>query len=222
MRWKIGSRNSVNIIGQPWLLDESNPFITSTMQGLQNHKVSALMSMDHRGWDEEILRDLFNTRDRQCIMRIRLSESTEEDEVYWGKEVSGHYSVRSAYRLLQEQKNLWHQDDRNSTWRKTWRVKAPPKILNFMWRALSNCLPTMKMLTHKHVHVSSMCQVCRNGEETVEHILCHCTLAAQCWQRVLPQFTAYGSHSFFQWWQRVLEVCGSEKRAEVASVCWSL
>ncbi|KAL8113674.1 hypothetical protein AgCh_020839 [Apium graveolens] len=38
MRWKIGSGNSVNIVGQPWLLDENNPFVTSTAQGLQNHK----------------------------------------------------------------------------------------------------------------------------------------------------------------------------------------
>ncbi|KAL8131372.1 hypothetical protein AgCh_007343 [Apium graveolens] len=151
MRWKIGSGNFVNVIGQPWLLDENNPFVTSTIQGLQNHKVSALMSMDHKGWDEEILCDMFNTRDQQCIRRINLLESSEEDKLYWAKEVSGHYSVRSSYRLLQQQKNLWRQDDQNSTWRKTWRVKVPPKILNFMWRALSNCLPTMMMLMQKHV-----------------------------------------------------------------------
>ncbi|KAL8125183.1 hypothetical protein AgCh_012747 [Apium graveolens] len=101
MRWKIGLGNSVNIVGQPWLLDENNPFVTSTVQGLQNHKVSLLMSMDHRGWDEEILSDMFHTRDQQCIRRINLTESSEEDEFYYRKEVSGHYSVRSAYRLLQ-------------------------------------------------------------------------------------------------------------------------
>ncbi|KAL8131281.1 hypothetical protein AgCh_007272 [Apium graveolens] len=222
MRWKIGSGNSVNILDQPWLLDDHNPFITSAVQGLENYKVSALMAMDHRGWDEEILRDLFNTRDQQCIRRITLTDSSEEDEVYWGKEASGMYSVRSAYRLLQEQKNLWRQEDQTSAWRKTWRVKAPPKVLNFMWRALSNCLPTMVMLSQKQVPVSSVCQVCRNGEETVEHILCHCTLATQCWQIVLPRFSVNGSYNFFQWWQKIFEVCAKEKIAEVASVCWSL
>lgn len=219
MRWKIGSGNSVNIVDQPWLIDDHNPFITSDVQGLENHKVSALMSMDHRGWDEEILRDLFNTRDQQCIRRITLTDNREENEVYWGKETSGMYSVRSSYRLLQEQKTLWRQEDQTSTWRKTWRVKAPPKVLNFMWRALSNCLPTMVMLSQKQVPVSVVCQVCKNGEETVEHILCHCTLAAQCWQRVLPRFSVNGNYNFFQWWQKVLEVCAKEKIAEVASVC---
>ncbi|KAL8146344.1 hypothetical protein AgCh_004183 [Apium graveolens] len=90
MRWKIGSGKSVNIVGQPW------------------------------GWDEEILSDMFNTRDQQCIKRINLTESSEEDELYWGKEVSGHYSLRSAYRLLQQQKNLWRQDDQNSDGKELW------------------------------------------------------------------------------------------------------
>ncbi|KAL1814194.1 hypothetical protein ACET3Z_024259 [Daucus carota] len=109
MRWRIGSGNSVNIVGQPWLLGETNPFITTPVQGLQNHKVSALMATDHRGWDEDTLSDMFNIRDQQCIKRINLTESSEEEEIYWGKEVSGHYSVRSTYRLLQQQKNLWRQ-----------------------------------------------------------------------------------------------------------------
>lgn len=56
----------------------------------------------------------------------------------------------------------------------------------------------------------------------MEHILCHCTLATQCWQRLLPQVTINEGHSFLQWWQRVLEVCDRERRAEISSVCWSL
>ena len=116
MRWKIGSGNLVNIVGQPWLLDDNNPCITSNAEGLINHKVSAIMAADYRGWDEEILGDMFNTRDQQCIRRIVLSDTLEDDSVYWGKEASGKYTVRSAYRLLQAQKNVWRPDDQNSMW----------------------------------------------------------------------------------------------------------
>ncbi|KAL8124124.1 hypothetical protein AgCh_011939 [Apium graveolens] len=222
MRWKIGSGNSVNIIGQPWLLDEHNPYITSSAQGLENFKVSALMSMEHRGWDEEILVDMFNAHDQQCIRRIQLPENSNEDEAYWSKEATGQYTVRSAYRLLQEQKNLWRREDQSSTWRKTWRMKAPPKILNFMWRALSNCLPTKVSLLQKNMDVNPVCQVCHRGEETVEHILGSCDLAVQCWQQIIPQVLFSGNMSFYQWWQRILEVCDNEKRAQIAAVCWSL
>lgn len=164
MRWKIGSGNSVNIIGQPWLFDDNNPFITSSVQGLENRKVSDLMTMEYRAWEEEILRDMFNVRDQQCIRSVPLNENQDEDTLYWGKEVSGQYTVRSAYRMLQEHKNIWRPQDQNSMWRKTWRIKAPPKVLNFMWRALSNCLPTMVMLMHKKVEVNPLCQLCRSGE----------------------------------------------------------
>lgn len=80
----------------------------------------------------------------------------------------------------------------------------------------------MVMLLQKNVFVKSLCQVCRLGEETIEHILCSCALAAQCWQRVLPQVSFNEGISFYQWWERILEVCDNEKRAEVATVCWSL
>lgn len=107
MRWKIGSGNSVNILGQPWLLDANNLFITSNIRGLENHKVSSLMLEDHSAWDEEILRDMFNSRDQQCIRRINLNVRDNEDMVYWGAEATGQYTVRSAYHILQAQKFLW-------------------------------------------------------------------------------------------------------------------
>lgn len=63
--------------------------------------------MEYRGWDEDIFSDMFNIRDQQCIKCILLSVNNNEFVVYWGKEASGHYTVRGAYRLLQEQKNMW-------------------------------------------------------------------------------------------------------------------
>ncbi|XP_074336026.1 uncharacterized protein LOC141673191 [Apium graveolens] len=53
------------------------------------------------------------------------------------------------------------------------------------------------------------------GEETMEHILCKCDFANQCWQRIIPQVLCNDDNSIFQWWEKVLEVCDNEKRAEV-------
>lgn len=89
----------INIVGQPWLLDDHYPFITSNSPA--HSKVSSIMSMDHRGWDDDILKDLFNDRDQHCIRNIQLSEDVGQDSVYWSKESLGQYSVRNEYRLLQ-------------------------------------------------------------------------------------------------------------------------
>lgn len=103
----MGSGETINIVGQPWLLDGQNPYITSNVQFSDQSKVSSLMAVDYAGWDEEILNDLFNERDRRCIRNVRLRVDEGRDRMYWSKESSGQYSVRSAYRLLQVQKHLW-------------------------------------------------------------------------------------------------------------------
>lgn len=80
LRWKVGSGDSINIVGQAWLLDDQNPFITTCTLSIANEKVSALMETDHRGWDEEILTDIFNERDQNCIRSIQLSDVVEQDK----------------------------------------------------------------------------------------------------------------------------------------------
>ncbi|XP_074363465.1 uncharacterized protein LOC141704019 [Apium graveolens] len=78
VRWVVGLGEMINILGQPWLLDDHNPFITSDSPALANNKVSSIMSMEHRGWDDEILKDLFNNRDQECIRSVLLNEEYEK------------------------------------------------------------------------------------------------------------------------------------------------
>lgn len=47
-RWKIGAGNTINILGQPWLKDEANPYITSYTPEIQQSKVSSLLNMDSK------------------------------------------------------------------------------------------------------------------------------------------------------------------------------
>lgn len=70
MRWKIGSGQSIAIIGQPWLMDDQNPFITSDPERIANMKVLNLMSGDHRSWNVEVLNECLNEHDKRCILNI--------------------------------------------------------------------------------------------------------------------------------------------------------
>lgn len=87
--------------------------------------------------------------------------------------------MKSAYRLLQRSKGAWVTDDNSSLWKSVWRIKAPPKVLNFTWRALSHCLPTNSALYVKRVPVSVSWPVCNGEEETVFHALVSCPFAYQ-------------------------------------------
>lgn len=125
------------------------------------------------GWCKEV-------RDQLCILNTTIGEEGAEDQINWDKEKSGVYSVRSAYRLLHSQKGLWSVQDHDSLWRKIWQVNAPTKVLNFVWWALLNCLPTRSWLVLKCVPIHNVCHFCNNEEETVIHILVKCPVARKC------------------------------------------
>lgn len=129
----------------------------------------------------DIIKDLFNERDQRCIVNTTIGDTG--DILYWGWEATDQYSLRSAYRVLQAQKLLWREEDTRSLWHQICIIKAPPKTLNLIWRALSNCLPTYRTLVNKFVPVSAICPVCQGGDETIYHTLLNCCFAAQCWNR---------------------------------------
>lgn len=186
LKWSVGSGENIKIYGQPWLGNDSNPYIISEPMPLENFKVSSLFYNGSRVWNIELIRDMFVARDQDCIINTKVHEQGSEDRLYWCKETSGVYSVRSAYRLLQAQKNLWQSRDNISFWRKVWRVKAPPKVLNLIWRALSNSLPTKSQLVQKFVPILNTCPFCNTEEETTMHVLVTCPVAKQCWVGLLP------------------------------------
>nr|XP_017257253.1 PREDICTED: uncharacterized protein LOC108226775 [Daucus carota subsp. sativus] len=155
-------------------------------------KVADIMRIGDRGWDDDIVRDLFNSRDQTCIRKITLADNTSDDSLYWCKENTGEYSVKSAYRLLQSQKGRWQTEDNNSLWRTVWKIKAPPKVLNMVWRALAQCLPTLT------------------------------ALHAQCWgdKGLLWVESSFGS--FAEWLDEVLRLSRKDEYAEIVTLCWSI
>lgn len=198
IRWKIRTWERININNQRWLDDEDDPYITSESPIFENNTVASLMCSNSRDWEDEIIRDLFNERDQQCILRAFVSNRRAEDKIYWGKESSCNYSVKSAYKLLQDHKGMWRSEDTGNLWCKLWKVKAPPKVLNLVWKALTYCLPTMTMLAQKQVPVLRTCPVCNGDDKTIMHALVSCPFTAQCWQRTIPDVHQVQSGEFYE------------------------
>lgn len=71
-RWKVGDGSQIKIRGHPWLQGVTNPCVTSKLQGLKNATVMSLMDMEGQHWDIDILKDLFNQRDQQCILSTNI------------------------------------------------------------------------------------------------------------------------------------------------------
>lgn len=134
------------------------------------------MVVGRRDWDTNIICDIFNERDMNTITNTRLKEDETRDVIYWKLKHTGLYIVMSAYRMLQERR-LNH-----GVQKLLWKIKAPPKVLNLVWRALIDFLPTLVELQYKHVLVQVRCMVCGNDNETITHALIQFQFARQCWR----------------------------------------
>ncbi|KAL8090281.1 hypothetical protein AgCh_039666 [Apium graveolens] len=124
--WQIRSGGDVNIIGQPWLANTGNPYISTECEAIQNNKVQGLMCIDKREWDKEVILDLFNRRDQKCILDTPISKNGSGDTIIWNLEKSGMYTVKSAYRLIQRMKGMFNMEERSKVLMKLWKLKAPP------------------------------------------------------------------------------------------------
>lgn len=130
-RWRIGSGGKIQVIEDAWLQDSENPFVTSRHPALQNQVVNGLMKMGIKEWDTDVITDLFNERDQALILGIPLSSRQEDDIRYWHKEGNGRYSVKSAFRLIQELKGAWVSNANSGFWRSLWNLKSLLKSRTF-------------------------------------------------------------------------------------------
>ena len=89
-------------------------------------------------WNEELISTLFNTRDREFILKSPLSCRNIEDALYWNLNRNGIYTVKSGYRALQNEL----MDDSFGIWKRLWQIHVPPKVKIFLWRVRSSVLLT--------------------------------------------------------------------------------
>lgn len=69
-------------------------------------------------------------------------------------------------------------------WRNLWKSKTSPKIMHFMWRALSGALAVKRQLRLRGIQVDPTCSLCSRDQEIICHVLFNCEVAARVWELV--------------------------------------
>ncbi|XP_060974042.1 uncharacterized protein LOC115695103 [Cannabis sativa] len=226
-RRSIANGSSVSILHDPWLPNDSNPFVLSNNTGLVDQYVSSLMVVGERSWDVEllckvffwqffILNDMFEERDINLIRSIQLSHSRAMDGWYWNMESLGFYSVKSAYKFLQSSRGNWLFMQDENCWKNLWQLPIPSKVHHFLWKACSGCLPTKVQLQSKHVNVDLLCPLCNMHVETIFHVLLDCSFSRSCWAlSAVNQSTAGANAELSSWFFDLLADC-SENKSQTA------
>ena len=81
----------------------------------------------------------------------------------------------------------------SKAWKRFWKLLLPPKVLDFMWRLCSNCLPLRVRLHKKSVVLDTCCGLCDLEIEDASHLFFNCSFAWSYWAAVRLDFsTALG------------------------------
>lgn len=120
-RWRVGDGRNIEVLDQPWLSNEHNPYVTIQNDALRGVMVYNLFKTNGRECDEDIIDDLFGERDIREIYSLVLNKNQYEDTIYWLFEQNGYYSVKSAYKAIQSFNGRWNTDNQGGTWSTLWK-----------------------------------------------------------------------------------------------------
>ncbi|MBA0730434.1 hypothetical protein Golax_025760, partial [Gossypium laxum] len=114
-------------------------------------------------------------------------KTIHEDIQLWRGEATGIFSVRSAYKLLQESTvdpNDYLQADSKNFYRKLWNLHMPSKIKITVWKIAWNYIPTFSNLKLKRVMTEGRCSRCGQEEEDSFHVFQRCPIVKEIWSQL--------------------------------------
>ncbi|XP_019155226.1 PREDICTED: uncharacterized protein LOC109152102 [Ipomoea nil] len=151
-------------------------------------------------------------------MRIPIS-SGYTDTWYWDGDPRGNYSVKNGYIRI-----VGNYEDSNdivfNKWLALWKLKIPPKWKTFLWKALSDILPTTKNLLIKRVDVEPTCAMCGIIHEDTMHALVLCDYANNIWsQSNLPIPDTNVFHELFS---KILDFLDTDEIMYAAAILYHI
>jgi hypothetical protein len=106
----------------------------------------------------------------------------EDDELVWNLSKRGLFKVKSYYEVLNK------KDDPSFPWKSIWCVKAPARVVFFVWTTALGKISTHDNLRKRNVVVIEWCCMCKKSGESIEHLLLHCKVAHNLWSNILTLF----------------------------------
>jgi ribonuclease HI len=226
-RWKIGDGSKIKVWSMPWLRDlPSLKPSTPPPPTYEDLTVNHLMLPDISSWNHDLVHSLFNPDDAAAILSTPLYNRRSEDTFIWKATVDGSYSVKSAYRicidLLSESLPL----TTSTQWQLLWRLRVPPRVRTFLWRAAHHCLPTRDNLSKRGVPCSESCVSCDLLAESHMHIFFVCYKAMACWNLLgigdIIQELLYSANSFQHMLFDLFSKLHDQQKQLAAMTLWSL
>ena len=190
------------------------------MQGLEDLKVSDLLLEPGR-WNEEFIHQILSLIKAPIVRMQLLSRLQEHDFPIWHYSSSGLYTVKSCYDMLLSLNDL-PSAGFSEAWKRFWKLSLPLKVLDFVWRLCSNCLPLRVKLHKKGVVLDTCCGLCDMEVEDASHIFFNYSFAQSCWATVRLDFLATLGEVFHTSILSLLSLQGNLVLCKFFSVLWAI
>ena len=103
----------------------------------------------------------------------------QEDRLILKETRPNGFSIRLMYR------KLMHYLPTDFPWHSIWNPIVPPKLGFFAWEASWGKVLTLDQLKRRGIPLVNRCFLCEEEEETIDHLLIHCSRAKMLWNLFL-------------------------------------
>ncbi|CAN1127603.1 Putative ribonuclease H protein At1g65750 [Linum perenne] len=129
--------------------------------------------------------------------------SSGEDELIWGPDPKGNFSISSAYEIITAESNSFE----SPLWKLVWKWQGPNRVRHFLWLAAHNRFLTNAERRKRHMMTEDFCRLCPHSVEGVLHVLWDCRLAKTFWEGFLPtaDMASFFSGNIQDWMSNILK-----------------
>lgn len=189
-RWLVGNGNSIDIWRDKWILNSDVGYIRPVLPIPHSAptKVSNLIDWEVYTMNLQQITELISAPNKAAIEMQLFSDTQVDDRLILPITKNDSYTVKSGYNLFHSLNfkpsvHLNHSSHRvhPSVWKAIWSIWTLPKINHFLWQCANNAMSTYQNLFQRKIIRSSMCPICQQTSETIEHILLRCPNIVCTW-----------------------------------------
>ncbi|GLT35678.1 hypothetical protein SLA2020_101090 [Shorea laevis] len=231
VRWNVGDGRQILTYEDAWIptLPQFKVSSSPSSDSLYIHVCDLLDASGN--WDVSKLSTCFTNEECKEIAKIPTGPCP--DNLVWHYNKFGKFTVKSAHFLAYKYINGFDIMEGNNSvssaeWKHLWKLKLPPKVKVFLWRAMLNRLPTLDNLLAKGVVNNALCQTCQLADESLMHILLYCPHVEPIWfgsaLGLIPRQLRL--QNFVGWWRYMNTIAKQNSTPflieQWAVICWNV
>lgn len=173
-----------------------------------------------------MVRSKFNAFEAETILNIPLNRSGDDIRC-WLLSKNGKFTVKEGYHI---ECNNFHplpfQSDipDMKLWNKIWKVRIPPKIRIFLWRAMRDFISSHANLKSHHVLTDPSCSFCKFHYASTSHTLIFCPMVVHIWKDSIfwTHLKLLKDASFFECVDYLSSKTERDDFALFSIICWAI